>query len=131
MSHTTIYFLTEANDFDQAEHRVTEYLETEHFFDSFNILPDESGSLKEKRQDIDTFIDGWNWRKSADDILNLAEKYKSAGNLAQYGYHLVNAGQLYAQYLTVETYAFNIDTGDYTIPADDAGWQIIAVDFHY
>jgi len=131
VSHTTIYFLAEAEDIDQAEIRVAEYLETENFFDYFNFLPDESGSLVKKRADLDAFTGNWDWKKSADDFLNLAEKHKAAGNLYQYGCHLIWAGQMYAQYLTVDAYIFNIDTGDYSIPAEDERRWVIAFDFHY
>jgi len=131
MSHTTIHFLTETNDFDQAEHRVTEYLENEHFFDCFDILTESSGLLAEKHEVLAKFIEGYDWRKNADDFLKLAEEYKTAGNLNQYGYCLINAGQLYSQSLTIDAYVFNIDTGDYSIPAEDKGWWLVAVDFHY
>jgi hypothetical protein len=131
VSSTTIYFLTETQDFDQAESRVTEYLETESFFDGYAVLTDQSGPLEEKRAEIDAFIGGWEWRKSADDFLNLAGKNKADGDLTQCGYDLINAGQLYAQCLTLDAYVYNIDNGDYSIPAENKGWQAIAVDFHY
>jgi hypothetical protein len=62
-----------------------------------------------------------------------AEGYKAAGDLGLYGYSLIRAGELYAQYLTIDTYVFNIDYGDYSIPpSEDAkDWWAIAVDFHY
>ena len=131
MSHTTIYFITEAENIDQAENRVTGYLDSENFFDYFSVLPDESGPLEKKRKELTEFLNGWDWKKSADDFLSLAEKSKASGNFDQYGYNLIAAGQLYAQYLTADTYVFNIDTGDYSIPADDTGRWVIAVDFHY
>jgi hypothetical protein len=48
-----------------------------------------------------------------------------------YGYNLIKAGELYAQYLTVDTYVYNIDAGYYSIPEEDTNWWAIAVDFHY
>jgi hypothetical protein len=56
-----------------------------------------------------------------------------------YGYNLIRAGELYSQSLTIDTYVFNIDYGDYSIPpppptkvgAESEGWWAIAVDFHY
>ena len=131
MSNTTIYFLTEAEDIDQAEHNVSAYLDTENFFDSFSILPESSGLLSENREALTKFIGNWDWRKNADDFLNLAERYKAAGYLDQYGYHLINAGQLYSQNLMTDTLVYNISTTDYSIPLDDKGWWLIAVHFHY
>jgi len=129
MSHTKIYFLTKAENSEEAEHKVTDYLETEHFFDYFNVL--SSGTLTEKRSELHEFINGWDWKKAADDFLKLAKKQKAAGNFNRYGYHLINAGSLYAQHLTVDTYVFNIDESNYSIPIDENGCWIIAVDFHY
>jgi hypothetical protein len=131
MSHTTIYFLAEAAGYDEAEGQVASYLETENFYDNFTVLADNSGPLSQKRTELMDFIKGWDWKKNADDFLSLAEKYKAAGDLDQYGYHLINAGQLYAQYLTIDTYVYNVESSDYSIPADDSGWWVIAVDFHY
>jgi hypothetical protein len=131
MSHTTIYFLAEAADFDEAERQVSYYLETENFYDNFTVLDDNSGSLSEKRNELMGFINGWDWKKKANEFLSLAEKYKAAGSFDLYGYHLISAGQLYAQYLTIDTYVYNLDSSDYSIPSDDSGWWVIAVDFHY
>jgi hypothetical protein len=131
MSTTKIYFLTEAEDIDQAEHNVSAYLDTENFFDSFSILPESSGLLSENCEALTKFIGNRDWRKNADDFLNLAERYKAAGYLDQYGYHLINAGQLYSQNLMTDTLVYNISTTDYSIPLDDKGWWLIAVHFHY
>ena len=131
MSTTKIYFLTEAEDIDQAEHNVSAYLDTEHFFDSFSILSELSGLLSENREALTKFIGNWDWRKNADDFLNLAERYKAAGYLDKYGYHLINAGQLYSQNLMTDTLVYNISTTDYSIPVDDKGWWLIPVRFHY
>jgi len=128
MSHTTIYFLTKAENAEQAERAVTAYLDTEHFFDYFDVL--SSGALAEKRTELDEFTKGWDWKESADEFLKMARKQKAAGNFSGYGSHLINAGQLYAQHLTADTYAFNIDEEDYSVPTDDNGWLVIAVDFH-
>lgn len=129
MSHTTIYFLNKAENVEQAERKVTDYLETENFFDYYNVI--SSGTLSEKRNELDDFIDGWNWNEVADNFLRLAKKQKSTGNFYRYGSHLINAGQLYAQHLTTDIYVFNIDDGNYSIPTDENGWWVIAVDFHY
>ena len=131
MSHTTIYFLTKASNFKQAEQQVTNFLENENFFDYFNIITAQSGPLEEKRPDLDAFIQEWDWKKTADDFLKMAEQYKASGNLDLYGYHLINAGQLYAQYLSADTYIFNIEESDYSVPSENENWWAIAVDFHY
>jgi hypothetical protein len=131
MSHTTIYFLTEAKDIEEAEQEVSAYLEGERFFDYFDVMKDKSGSLEERRAELEAAIQGWDWRKAADNFMEQAEKHKTEGNLGLYGYYLCNAGQLYAQYLITDTRVYNIDTGDYSIPKDDKGWWLIAVDFHY
>ena len=61
MSHTTIYFLTEAEDFDRAERRVTAYLETETFFDYSAVIPEQSGPLEQKHEELAKFLDGREW----------------------------------------------------------------------
>jgi len=131
MSHTTIYFFTEAESYDDAEAKVTAYLETEHFYDSFEVLPESSGSLAQKRHEIEEFAKDWDWIKNAENFYEQAQVQKASGNLKSYGYYLINAGQLYAQYLTAETYVFNISTIDYSIPKEDKNWWVTAMDFHY
>ena len=131
MSHTTIYFLTAAETLEEAESKAASYLDTEHFFDYFTVLPEKSGPLAYKRRELMDFIKGWDWKKSAENFLRLAQKYKESGDLRIYGRHLIFAGELYSQDLTINTYAFNVDSGDYSVPDDDSGWQVIAADFHY
>jgi hypothetical protein len=131
MSHTTIYFLTEAAGFEKAERKVTAYLETENFFDYSETLPDLSGPLETKRDDLEAFLNGWNWKESADALLTEAEEYKANGGFGMYGYNLIRVGELYSQALNIDTCVFNIDTADYSIPEETKGWQVIAVDFHY
>ena len=131
MSHTTIYFITEAEDLDQAGSRVTGYLETEHFFDCFSVLPETSGPLAQKRGELAEFAKDWDWKKSAESFLERAEKNKASGDLCSCGYDLIKAGELYAQCLTVETYVFNIEEGSYSVPTESKGWWAIAVDFHF
>jgi len=132
MSSTTIYFLTKnAQSIEEAENLVSSYLDTENFFDYFSVIHDKSGSLAEKRNELIDFIKDWDWKKKADEFYNLAQRYKADSSLSQFGFYLVEAGQLYAQYLNIDTYVFNIDSGDYFIPESDNGWRVIAVDFHY
>jgi hypothetical protein len=131
MSHTTIYFLTEAKDLEEGEYEVIAYLDGESFYDYFDVMKDKSGPLEERRAELDAFIKDWDWTKAADSFMGQAEKCKAEGNMSGYGYCLCSAGQLYAQSLNIDTYAYNIDTGDYTIPEDDKGFWLIAVDFHY
>jgi len=131
MSHTTIYFLTPGEDLLDAESRVAEYLDTEHFFDYYDILSDSSGTLTQKRKDLTDFIKDWDWEKAADKLFEQAAKHKAEGNTSLFGSFLISAGVLYAQCLTIDTYAYNIDSGDYSIPDDDSGWWVISADFHY
>ena len=131
MSHTAIYFLTEAEDMEQAESKVASYLDTEHFFDYYTALPDKSGPLAYKRAELTGFVNDWDWKKAAEDFLRLARKCKESGDLRLYGHYLIFAGELYSQNLTINTHAFNVDSGDYSVPDEDSGWQVVAVDFHY
>jgi hypothetical protein len=131
MSHTTIYFLTAAETLEEAESKAASYLDTEHFFDYYDIQSDSSGPLAYKRKDLTDFVKDWNWKKAADNLFEQAEKHKEAGNISLFGSYLINAGTLYAQCLTVDAYVYNIDSGDYSIPDEDSGWQVIAADFHY
>jgi hypothetical protein len=133
MSHTTIYFLTKVRNFDRAEQLVTGYLETENFFDYSEVQTALSGPLETKRKEIDAFLNGWNWKETADALLETAEEYKANADPGMYGYSLIRAGELYAQNLSVDTYVFNIDSGDYSIPPpeESRGWWAVAVDFLY
>jgi hypothetical protein len=130
MSYTTIYFLAKADNFDEAENHVSAYLETESFFDYFNVLPESSGPLKEKHGEISELVKTWNWRERADSFLAEAEKYREDKS-SLFGTCLIHAGVLYAQCLTIDTCIYNTDTGDYTVPTEDEGWQVTAVYFHY
>ena len=65
MSHTTICFLTGAEDFRDTEDRVTAYLDTETFFDYSEVRRDDSGPLEQKHQSLAEFINGWDWKKAA------------------------------------------------------------------
>jgi hypothetical protein len=131
MSHTTVYFLTETKDLEQAENRVNACLEGETFFDYSEVQHDLSGPLETKRKDLDAFLHGWNWKETADALMKEAEDCKAKDDWGMYGYKLVRAGELYAQNLTIDTYVYNIETGDYSIPDHPGGWWAVAVDFHY
>jgi hypothetical protein len=131
MSHTTIYFLTVAKDFEYAEKTVVGYLEGENFFDYSEAQAEPSGPLEAKRGDLDAFLNGWDWKEAADALLQEAEGYNAQGDLGMCGYTLIRAGELYAQNLHIDAYVFNIESGDYSIPTETKGWWAIAVDFHY
>ena len=131
MSHSTIYFLTATENMDEAESKVASYLDTEHFSDNYDIQSDSSESLAHKRKDLMNFIKDWDWKKRADEFLEQAKKHRTDGNTNLFGTSLISAGELYAQCLTIDTYVYNFDSGDYGIPDDDSGWWVIVVDFHY
>jgi len=131
MSHTTIYFLTVAENYDDAKSKVTATMEKEHFIDSYEVLPESSGTFAQKRDELLEFVKDWDWKKDADSFLQQAEKYKEDGLLKSYGYNLISAGELYAQYLNVDAYAYNIENCDYSIPKEGVNWWVIAMDFHY
>jgi hypothetical protein len=131
MSHTTIYFLTAARDFDHAEKMVRGYLEGENFFDYSEVQAEQSGPLEVKHGDLDAFLNGWDWREAADALLKYAEEYKAKDDMGMYGFTLIRAGELYAQNLNIDTCVFNIDSGDYSIPTETKGWWVIAVEFRH
>jgi hypothetical protein len=131
MSHTTIYFLTQAEDLDEAENTVYDYLESVHHIDSPVISSNKSGLLSNKRSELMNYIKDWDWKKSAEEHLKWAQEYKESGDLRLYGNYLTYAGNLYAQELTSTTYVFNIDWDDYSVPDEDSGWWVIGVDSLY
>jgi len=131
MSHTIIYFLTQAEDLDEAENNVLDYLESVHHIDCPVITPDKSGLLSSKRPEIMNYIKDWDYEKCAEGYLNLAQRYKESGDLRLYGHQLIFAGELYAKELTITTYVFNIDWDDYSVPDEDSGWWAIGVDSLY
>jgi hypothetical protein len=131
MSHTTICFMTGAEDLRDAEDRVNTYLETENFFDYSEVRHENSGPLEQKHQFLSEFINGWDWKEAANGFLREAEGAKSSGDFGLYGYYLIIAGELYSQNLNTGAYVFNIESGDYSIPDNPRGWWLIAVDFHY
>jgi hypothetical protein len=131
MPHTTIYFLTQTGDYEQAEYRVNLYLETENFFDYFRVMPESSGTLEQKLDEITEYVNGVDYEKTAESFLGQAEEYKANRNFCLYGYYLIKAGELYAQDLTIGSYVFNIDAGNYSIPTGEKDWWVITIDFHY
>ena len=130
MSNTTIYFLTEAEDIEEAKSIVDSYLENEHLSDYWTVLDEGSGPLEMEQKELMNFIRNWNWKMCAKEYLNQAQKHKESDDLYAYGYRLICAGELYSQCLTVNTYVFNIESEDYSVPDDDMGWWVIVVDFH-
>ena len=131
MSHTTIYFLTEADNLEEAESQAADFLENENFYSYYTVLPDKSGPLARKWEELLDYIKDWNWYKIADDFLLQAQEYKEAGDFGGYGYNLICAGQHYAECLTIDALVYNIESKDYEVPADDEGWWAIAIDFSY
>ena len=131
MSHTTIYLLTEASDFNGAERNVAGYLESENFFDYSQVRREESGPLDGKLRFLSEFLEGRDLRKEAESFLGDAEEAKNEGDLGMYGYRLIIAGELYSQKLNIGTRVFNIDSGDYSMPDNPEGWWLVVVDFHY
>jgi hypothetical protein len=134
--HTTIYFLTTANDLDDAASRIEGYLETEHFFDYYTVLKAQAGTLEEKRTELLEWQKQYDWKKAADEEYAKAEALKAEGNLSWAGYHYRKAGSLYEQLLIDDAAVYNIDSYDYTIPDENVGevnsepWFCIPVDFH-
>jgi hypothetical protein len=130
MSYTTIYFLAKENNYDETEREVSAYLETESFFDYYNILPEKSGPLEIKRRELLELNESWGWKERADNYLNEAEKYKEDKS-SLFGTYLINAGVLYSQSLMIDTRIYNIHSGDYSIPDEDKDWWAIAAEFRY
>jgi hypothetical protein len=81
--------------------------------------------------DIEAFLNGWNWKETANALMNEAKSYRDK-DLEMLGYYYIRAGELYSQSLSVDIYVFNIETTDYSIPPPDesGGWWAITVDFH-
>jgi hypothetical protein len=131
MSHITIYFLTPAEDFEDAISRVETHLECEkEFADGFDILRNKSGTLVEKMNTLCNL-------RSGQDSITLAEKYladaetrKQEGFFGQAGHYYHCAGLLYEGALTQDMPVYNIDSFDYAIPLDTRGWFCIAAYFY-
>jgi len=128
MSSTYTYFIVKAENDNQAKMKVLIYLETEYFYEDFDVL--STFSLSEKRKGFSDLYKFWNWNDNADEYLKLAEKEKSKGNFIKCGNLLIDAGNLYAQKLTISTCIFNLDFNNYSIPEDDKDWRVIEVCFY-
>jgi hypothetical protein len=134
--HVTIYFIASGKDLDDAVNRINSYLETENFYDGYNVLEDEGGTLEEKREKVAEWAAAYDWKKEADGFYSNAEAQKAQGNISMAGYYYRKAGSLYEQLLTDDATIYNIDSYDYSIPNDDKElingekWFCVPVDFH-
>jgi hypothetical protein len=134
--HTQIYFITPASGLDDAISRVEGYLETENFYDYYNVLKNGCGTLESKRSELLEWEKKYDWKKTADGFFAIAEELKGKGNLVTAGYYYRLAGSLYEGLLTSDTAIYNIDSYNYEIPESDNGlvndekWFTVPVDFH-
>jgi hypothetical protein len=134
--HITITFITTAADIDDAISKVDGYLETESFYDYYNTLDDEAGTLDAKRAALLELQETYDCRGKADEFYKTAEDLKAKGNLYSAGYYYRKAGALYEGLLTDDVVIYNIDTYNYEIPTDNTGlingesWFVVPVDFH-
>ena len=135
MESRTVYFLTLAEDLEQAKRKIINYIENAGSC-RYSLIPKLSGSLAKRHKKLVEVLKKWDWKKEAGDLLIEAEKFKTTigyfaeDDLLVYGNFLISAGVLYAQKLSVDTCIFNIEYGNYYVPdkEDHEHWWVIAVD---
>ena len=128
MANTEIYFILKAEDYEQADWTLYNYLEGKGFYPSVACMLEElSGPLTEKRDEISDLLNRWAWEKKAKYYLRKAEKNHAKGNFKKYGELLILAGELYSQKLTTNAWIFNMDSEDYSVPDEDENrWVVVA-----
>jgi hypothetical protein len=134
--HTEIYLIVSAGDLKDAVTEVNNFLETEHFFDYYDILEKGAGMLQEKRPAVLEYIKDYDWKKLADEYCKTAEELKATGSLSMAGFNYIKAGCLYSQRFCSDTAVFNTYDYDYSIPSEDekpetGDWYAVPVNFHY
>jgi hypothetical protein len=134
--HTEIYLIVSAGDVKDAVTEVNNFLETEHFFDYYDILEKGAGMLREKRPAVLEYIKDYDWKKLADDYYKTAEELKAADHLDPAGFYYRKAGSLYSQRFNSDAAVFNTYAYDYSIPGEDekpesGDWYAVPVNFHY
>jgi hypothetical protein len=134
--HTEIYLIVSAKDRDDAVIQAAGFLETEHFFDYYDIWAEGIGTLQEKRAVLLDFQKDYDWKKLADEYYKTAEELKASGSLSMAGFNYIKAGCLYSQRFNSDTAVFNTYDYDYSIPGEDekpetGDWYAVPVNFHY
>ena len=122
-----VFFLTEAEDLEDAEFYVARYLDEKGIWNYSRKLPELSGPLAQKREILIDLYKNWDWKKRGEELLIQAEKYKAKGNFKMYGKYLYYASNIYCQELINDTPVFNIESEDYSIPEDTENWWVISI----
>jgi hypothetical protein len=128
--YLAIHFLTPAEDFEDAISRVEDNLDYgRDFYDNYEVLRGDSGSLDEKLDALSALLNGKGAIARAESYLAKAEESKAASDFITAGYCYRCAGALYGGSLTDDMPLYNIHSRDYQIPLDTRGWFSIAVKF--
>jgi hypothetical protein len=127
-----MYFLANAENLERAKQHVNNYLETENsFYDGYEVIDDECGTLADKRLIFDDTIREHDYLVKAKQFVDAAEEQIEKKRYGLAGNYYRRAGLLYDQILSDDMPYFNITDGSYDIPPDTKGWFYIPVDFHY
>jgi len=130
MGTRTIHFLAAGENYNEAEEKVCNYVECENFYEAYWVSDKESRAYAMYKSNIEQMHKDWDWQGKAENYLKQAEEQKQKGQMVSYGYCLQYAGILFAQDLAYDTWIYNIDNSDYSLPVKPEGWWVIAVDFH-
>ncbi|GHT63679.1 hypothetical protein FACS1894110_01920 [Spirochaetia bacterium] len=132
MSHWTMYFLVSAENLEMAKQHVNNYLENENsFYDGYEVIDNECGTLAEKRLIFDSTIAEHDYLAKAEKFVTEAKEQVEKNWYGMAGDYYRRAGLLYDQGLSDDMPYFNITDCSYETPHDPKGWFYIPVDFHY
>lgn len=131
MSHTTINFLVKSTGLDKAVRQLCHSLETENsFFDSFDVLEQECGTLEEKRHILNSVLENEDYLTKAKKFLVEADKQRRKEYYGSAGDYYRRAGELFNGQLSDDMCYYNLTEWSYYVPPDNEGWFFIPVDFH-
>lgn len=141
--HKGIIILTKANDVEEAENNVSDFmiLYKDSVWDWWQLGGRWSSLLE--TSPLGECIELVNeWKQNVNHAIKAEEEAKqwlnyknSNGDIVadygMYGYCLVKAGNLYQQKFYNNTNVYNMETSDYSIPEEVFGWYAVMIDIHY
>jgi len=140
--HLHTYFLTLAEDVDDAKSNVESFIEDrfeKEFFDYGGLEESEKEIAFPLSEVLDRLKKSMDYteKEILPEVENDIEEYKKTGNRTMLGYSHVRYGHILMESLCADMPFFNINCWDWTIPtkvpeeAKGCEWYAVMVDLHY
>jgi hypothetical protein len=131
MSHVMMVFLVEAENFDDAQSKVYNYIEDIHDWWDYGEVVDKSEKFNRPLSECIADIPHPDFMPIAETALKEAEEYNAKKDYRWAGYKYRMAGILFEQLMSYDYPMWNMTIEDYSIPEDPTGWFAIEADLHY